>query len=483
MELYTNKDLETFNDNINNITQKTKSAVNETYEPKTAEFKTNMKIVIDFVINKKRKIYGGYAINTLLKHKNKKDAVYSDVDEIGKDVDFYSNDPLQDWVDLCNILHDSGAKEVKGSEAEHGNTYGIWVNQVKYGDVTYVPTEIYHRIPFIEINKMIITHPHFITIDYLRIFTDPIGSYLFRLDTHFKRIQKLLKYYPLIKTSKKLEPVKGNDEVMNTIFEFIVDTDIIFFGFCAYKYYQNQSGSKDLIDIPYYQILTDNYEEDGVKIINLLKKKYSDDIHVEEFNPFFQFYGSNCVIYYKKQPVVHIFKNIGVCYPTHIIESNTLNKSSKTGQVHIGNFTFVLMMSMILSVRHRVIKDKVRMETYQIMTSSLISMRNHYLKENNKTFLDDTPFQEFNVNCIGTSYNVKREFRNKMGARKKDPNWKGAYRIEYDPSRKKRTEKPNFNFDNISGNQIKNVKKFILLNDKNYETSATESTETPATSQ
>ena len=62
------------------------------------------------------------------------------------------------------------------------------------------------------------------------------------------------------------------------------------------------------------------------KDINLLKKKYSDDIHIEEFHPFFQFYGSNCVIYYKKQPVVHIFKNVGICFPTQIIQSNILNK-------------------------------------------------------------------------------------------------------------------------------------------------------------
>ena len=80
---------------------------------------------------KKRKVYGGYAINMLLKNIDEDLAVYSEVDDLGADVDFYSCDPLQDLIDICNELHDNEAKEIDGKEAGHDDTYSIFINQQK----------------------------------------------------------------------------------------------------------------------------------------------------------------------------------------------------------------------------------------------------------------------------------------------------------------------------------------------------------------
>ena len=37
------------------------------------------------------------------------------------------------------------------------------------------------------------------------------------------------------------------------------------------------------------------------------------------------------------------------------------------------------------------------------MLENIINLRNKYLKDNNKTVLDNTPFEEFRINCLGAS--------------------------------------------------------------------------------
>jgi len=484
MELYSKKDLNVFTEKIDDVINNVKVIHHNIYEPTGEEKKKNMKYIIDYIKEHNRKIYGGYAINILLKAKDKEAAIYCPIDEVDADIDFYSPYPHDDLIKLCNILDDAGAKDVQGSEAEHEDTYTIFVNQHKYCDITYVPNNIYHRINYNEMNGLYVTHPHFITIDYLRIFTNPIGSYLQRLDKSFCRVNKLLEYYPLLNINKRINLIdkRSDDDVLKTVFTFIKDTPTtILFGYYAYNYYLYKSGIYDrnmnYLNIPYYEILTDEYEKDGCKLISLLRKTYSkDDIKIIEFYPFFQFYGNNCIIYYKDIPVVHIFKNIGICYPIKNIKPLKFknNKVTEdTGKINIGSYSFVLMFSMMFTIRNRVLKDKQRMEIFQIMTSHLIKMKNYYFKHNNKTFMDDTPFQDFIVDCIGNYLDGRRLYRDKLTARKKDKNWKGPLNFKYFPANKRLTEKTSFVFPNTSGNQIINLKNLVLMNSKDYIQSST----------
>ena len=98
----------------------------------------------------------------------------------------YTSKQVDSCAELCNILFDKGFKYVVGKDAIHKETYKLTVNLIDYCDITYVPKNIYNRMPFKEINGFNLIEPSFMTIDYLRMLSDPINSY-WRIEKSFKR--------------------------------------------------------------------------------------------------------------------------------------------------------------------------------------------------------------------------------------------------------------------------------------------------------
>jgi len=160
--------------------------------PSFDNIKNVQKVIYDFIIHKKRKIYGGIAINALIKLKEPNDQIYNENDI--PDIDFYSPEPINDIIELCNILH-KNYDYIHAREALHSETYVIRYYYHEMCNVSYVPLNIYNKIPFITINNIIYTHSNFLAIDCLRMFADPMNSY-WRIDKTFERFQKLNTYYP-----------------------------------------------------------------------------------------------------------------------------------------------------------------------------------------------------------------------------------------------------------------------------------------------
>ncbi len=111
---------------------------------------------------------------------------------------------------MCNLLYDKGFKYVTAREAQHEETYSIFVNFQLYCDVTYVPTRIYNSIKTIEIDGVNYVHPHFIFIDQLRIINQPLTAAAQRWEKTFGRMYKLLKNYPLENYRNSLSVPKTN---------------------------------------------------------------------------------------------------------------------------------------------------------------------------------------------------------------------------------------------------------------------------------
>ena len=156
----------------------------------------------NYIREKKRKIYGGYAQNKLIIQKKPDDKFYDD-DEIA-DIDFYSPDPVQDILNLSNKFLDLKFKNIYGTEAQHHETYTIFVEFEKVCDISYVPSNIFNRIPFVEIDGIHYCAPQFMMIDLYRAFTDPIVSGLLRWEKTFPRILTLQKHYPFSQATKKI---------------------------------------------------------------------------------------------------------------------------------------------------------------------------------------------------------------------------------------------------------------------------------------
>jgi hypothetical protein len=480
----TEEDESLFDQNYDKIIAKTKNVKDKILEPTMDEKVEIYKIVMDFVKRKKRKIYGGFALNKLLINKNQDEAIYNDeVDE--PDIDFYSPEPIKDLIELCNIIHEAGYKNIQGKEAQHVGTYKVYVNWNKECcDITYVPNNIYKKIRFIEINEYYYTHPWFMMIDIFRVFTDPITSYR-SLDKYVPRFKKLEKYYslPIVNKILKLNQYKNKNikMAMDDVFEnFLIKHDTIMFcGFYIYNYYLNISEISKInsdykyVEIPYYEIYSINYINDGLDLIEYFKNsKYSNNIEYEELYPLFQYFGNSTTFYFvdgkNRHPIIYLYNNNKRCMPYKKVIAKTFDTGNEVknleNEINIGSFDYNILHILILLLKIRIEGNNDMNDTLYTVLSGYSTFRKHYLKENEKTKYDDTLFESFIADCMGKPLDPSREKRIRTNIRYK---MKKPTEYRYDPENNK-GKYPKYTQPNMSGFKILNKKHFQLVEDKRY---------------
>jgi len=427
-----------------------------TLEPNYKEYLAVNSIVTDYIKKNQRIVYGGIALNEYIKEKSPKDVIYKD---IGKnDIEIYSPDPVLDVKSMCDILYKQKYKYIEGKEADHPGTFTIFVNFDKYCDITYVPKLVYHNLPFIKVNGFRLIHPSIILTDTLRVYTDPLTSY-YRLDKTFDRTNKLLKV-------AKFEPKKGVIKE-DTTYTYIINAlvpkianikTLIFVDDTAYNYYMEQVSSKKLKE-SHIGLSFQDFQNNAQKIYNALldivaekDKDFRQNLKVDEYNIFFQFWERRIVISYKKTPIVTMYQNKDKCYQFREIERyNT--------KINIGNFTLVLLYYLI----HYQYNGIFRLETKELeyRLGNLLDAKNTYLTKHDKTVLDDTPFQEFQIECLGETIDFQRKNRLKL-TKRRELNKNIVYRYQPDEEKNSLTEE--YSFPNEAGTLIMNDKlKFIKL--------------------
>lgn len=449
MNIFNSSDIELLNDKSVMILAETKKLENIMLEPTMSQILKIKEDIINFCKKKKLKIYGGYGLNQLLIDKNPEDGFYSELDR--PDIDIYSPSPIEDMIELCNILYKNGNKRVIGKEAVHDGTYVIFVEYEEQCNFTYVPKIIYDRLPFKTIKNLNITHPLWIMIDYFRIFTDPIMSFRLLIRS-FNRFFLLQKHYPFPINNKKIQLNKQPDNILDifdSVYDFITNNNnCILIGYYAYNHFAKTVDMKELlINPPIIELILANYETDGKKLLLLLQKKFQN-ITLKEYYPFFQFYGYNAIIYVNNISVVHIYNNNDRCVP--YIEVPLFHEK-KNKYVCIGSFDTQIMYMLSFIMQNRVLKNNT--DIYFVMINNLLKMKNNYLKTKNKTIFDESIFQGFITKCIGKPLNPKRKKRLLADFRRKN---KIKTEYIYDPTIG--GKKPNYQFQNISGNEIKNIK-------------------------
>jgi hypothetical protein len=488
MSLYSENDVRLLSDNWERIMKEVEEQKYLMIEPSKEEMINVHKIICDFVKENKRKIYGGFGLNLLIKEKNKNDVIYKP-DQI-PDIDFYSHNPIVDLMKLCNILHNSGFKAVIGREAQHQETYNITVNYLTYCDISYVPKNIYNKMPFKEIEGYTVIHPHFMWIDYLRMFTDPLISY-WRMNDNlksFKRFCLLQKYFKFPRNDLPVEIDESTgelDKVLKEIFKFVVDKkSIMTIGLYSYNYFLNESGlllnttntKLKLLKIPYFEMISTMYREDCLQLLEDLKQIpliNTSKLSHQEFYPFFQFTDHSVEIYYDGDIVARIYNHNKKCIPYIDVpaidfNSKTQNKS-KTSFVRLATFPTTLAYSIITIMRARSQNNEDDRNLYYAITAHLIEMRKYFFVKNKKTMLDNTIFKEFTSKCIGDTIPPDRQRKLLIESRKKKNK---RWTFSYEPSEGVKEPESNYLFSNTSGNKIintKNLKLSLIKKDDDIE--------------
>ena len=489
--LYNDTDFDLFQENIKEILNEITKIKNESFEPTKKEQDEVMQLILKFVRETKRKVYGGYALNKLIIEKNSKDAIYTELES--PDIDFYSPEPIKDIIKLCNTISDAGYKSIIGKEALHKETYSIFVNGHLYCDISYVPRNIYNHMPFKMIEDISYIHPHFMTIDYFRMLTDPLVSY-WRIDKGFKRFILLQKYYPLPRSNVPININGGDDRIdyaLSLCYEFIKNrSTCTAVGFYAYNYYLNESGIIEskrnekfkILDTPNYEIISTNYRDDARELISTLTTKFnlkfpSGGISSQEHYPWFQYTDFSVNIYLDDDLIATVYGNGHRCVPYHEVKAVDFAKGhvkKDSGKIRIGTFSQTMLIGLINVMRARTNDNKDDMNLHYTFLSHMIEIRNYYLRRNNLNIFNSGLFRDFVVRCMGKTMTLEMERQLRIDFRRKN---KKPIQFKYDPSTERKDDS-SYIFANSSGNAINNDKnlkltdeaKEILLEEENEET-------------
>jgi hypothetical protein len=482
MILYTNADKQKWETLVETKMEIIEKDKQKKFIPTRKDIDTINNIILDYIKKNNKKIYGGYAQNKLIENKNKEDAFYKP-DAI-PDIDIYSCTPIQDIINICNLLHKAKFKNIDAGEAQHTETYKIHVEFIAVLDISYVPANIYNRMPFIELDGFKYVKPWFMMLDMYKMLTDPYHS-SFRWEKMFPRIMVLQKYFPFRYVKKSPLPyweITKNDITYDMsllhIYNFIKNKEsLIIIGHYTYNYMLYTSGILSInklykqYNIPYYQIVSTDYKNDSLKVYNMLKEQFpKSNVTLIEHYPLWTLYGYNNYISIDNKLVCHIIHYNKRCSPIKkvipILFSNnkvTIDENN-TNFIQISSFDYMILTTLCYTMKGRSIKDDKFEHFYNTMTSMLVEMRNYYFKKQKKNMFDDTIFEEYLVTCIGDSLDPGREARLKGNYIYKELKKR---KFKYNPHDNYReTDTSNWKFQNTSGHIINNIKNFRVLNIK-----------------
>jgi len=413
--MYRLDDIDMINKNLSKIQDEAAKEYKTNNEPTLVETTSIYNFIKEYIKKNKKLVYGGFAQNLLIQDKNPDEAFYKEIDGVYynwpdlADIEFYSLDPIKDTIELVDYLHSKGFKNIQGKEGVHRETYKIFVNFLNYCDISYAPSNIFEKIPYIEIQGIRCTHPHFMLIDAYRVLTDPMTSY-WRVDKSIKRFQKLLRYYPIDKNMQVQDnKVEFNTRIQTKELQFIRrkiihKSQLIVVGFYAFDYYMKKADKQYILNrYPYYEVISTEYVKDRKHILNILMNKYNNLITIKEYNPFFNFIDMRTEFYLADKLVLILYGNNKRCI---------VYKYSEKKTTYFGTFNLVYMY-MLFAYYINLSYHKI----YKILTSRMIYGRNKYLDTHNITVIDKSPFQDFTIKCIGKPVDPTRDMllNNKEG--------------------------------------------------------------------
>jgi hypothetical protein len=268
--LYDEKNIDIINNNLDKISNKArKYALENKISPSLVTYNKVIKVIKNYIEKNKRVVYGGYAYNELIIHKNEKDRIYSKDGLDQADIEFYSFEPIIDLINIGNELKELGYKNIQVKSAMHLETFTLFVDYFGYCDASYMPSNLFHKMPLWQFGKLKLAHPKFILIDILRMYNDPINSY-WRIEKNFKRAIKLLKYYPLDTKGNFTKVAINNDtkDILNFVRKnIIIGSKLLVFGYYAYDYYKYKATNQESpLYVPYYDVISTDLKKDANKI-------------------------------------------------------------------------------------------------------------------------------------------------------------------------------------------------------------------------
>lgn len=266
------------------------------------------KDVCDFIKSKKLIIYGGFAINELLRKKKLK-GIY-DNSEI-KDIDCYSNNAIDVSKELVNFLIKKGYKYVEMKQAFLSeDTFKVFAEYVSVCDITSIDLDTFNKYSntSVKYNGFLLQSPIMLLKSLTFELSQPKQSY-FRWEKLFSRFHIMNNAYGSSEHVKKLQFIKFSKEqnpkikeILNEILKYCKQHGIPIIGTVALQLHMHSKISLGQYNtkMSYIHIL----DSSPIGIIEMCKNKYGCKIIKQ---------GDIIEILYKDVYILDIFVSENTC--------------------------------------------------------------------------------------------------------------------------------------------------------------------------
>ena len=443
--------------------------------PTLEERRAMMESALDFVRQRGRIVYGGYAIHMLVSQASGgSDGIY-DFSTEAPDIEFYSSDAVIDARDMCDAFHVQGHRYVRAAEALHSETFKVSVDLVQLCDITYVPKNIARIIPYVLIDGVRYAHPHFMLVDSLRILTDPINSY-WRLEKAFPRMYKLQRYYPFERPEMhewNLSTAAPHAEsavnaVIASAVKFLESSEqptaAVLIGYGALQRFAEQHGGRPPapLGIPFLEVILTDYKDTMPRLFEHLRTTFGEQVRYEEFHRFFDYCGHRGHIYIGDHLAVRAFHHNNRCTPV-VVQPRQVEVERP--QLPTGTLSVVALYLLIskLICRAMVPPNRVGQSICDSLIFELFRMRDSFLEQRQQDIMGAHPFVEFSSNCVGHTVSLQRARKEEIEFRRSRAHRFGMIFFTYEPSsgqqqqqrQQQQKKTPEYVYMNSSGNVIR----------------------------
>ena len=351
------KELEIINDTVDEIERK--------QGMKKVESK-NMKLIIniveEFIRSEKLICYGGTAINNILP---KEEQFYDKLVDI-PDYDVFSKDALTKAVLLADTYYKAGFTSIQAKAGVHPGTYKVFVDYIPVADITYLDPKLFNVI-----NKEVIildgiryAPPNYLRMEMYKELSRP-ESDITRWGKVLTRLNVLNRVYPITNSKCNIESFKRGFERKNTLEDDdnnrIIDNvrgesyykklyrviknnmikqGVVFFGCYAMtiygKKYMDENELSNLLNVPDFDILSDNPEDCSEKLKEALLKSGFTNITIKKRIGYGEIISSYFDINVEGESVCFIYETLSCHnYNTLVIGNQSIKVASMDTMINL----------------------------------------------------------------------------------------------------------------------------------------------------
>ncbi len=349
------------------------------------------RVVEDYLKKTERIIYGGTAIDSLLKAKGFQ---VRDTEAL-IDYDFYSPLYEVDTVSIANELYEKGYKYVRRVPAIHPYTFRVGAEFASefIADVTYVPSKVYGKLPKVKIGNFNYIDPQFAKIDLYKSVTNPHTNVV-RWVKSYKRLVAMENLYPIAKGKLAAihVPDSLNPKIQETIKRFAKSgKGLLATGMYAYNLYTSLVPGVSGVNVQEYEFYAVDPVAEGKRLITTLKRNGFKKVESKEFYGYLEIFPRKTVVYFQNQPVASFY----------LIGENCIGVR-EVDKTRLVNYHVLLMFLYGKYCVDGVInKNKTVRNLYCWLIQSLMTTFDEYNKIYGTVGLEsDNPFRIFQIDCL-----------------------------------------------------------------------------------